>query len=99
MDPREPVARDREHPERIRVAEVVLARERKAAQVVERADVTGGDAGEPLPVERNVLLHAADERAQALELERPKLLARQALERGLEDHARSISPGCDSQSR
>ena len=90
MDPRELRAGDGEHPERIRVPQVVLAGEGKAAQVVERADVSRRDAAEPLPVDGNPLLHAADESAQPFELERPELLAGQALEPGLEDHVSSI---------
>ena len=84
MDADDLVARDREEPERVGVAQVVLARERQQAQVVERARLRCG--GETLAVERDAPAEQGDERPQPLELEPAELLAGHRLELGLEDH-------------
>ena len=91
MKPCDVGARHGEHPEWIRVAEVVFPREGKAAQVGERADVAALDAREALAVQGNPLLHVRDECPQALELECLEPLTGHRLELGLEDHDRSIS--------
>ena len=85
------LARDGKHPERVRVAEVVLAREREPREVVERAEVAGLDVGEALAVQRDTLLHPSHERSEPLELERRELLPRHGFEHRLEDHPRSIA--------
>lgn len=92
MDASELARRRREHSQRVRVAEVVLARDRKPPEIVERADILRLDVLEPLPVERNALLDVGHERPEALELQRAELLAGHGLELGLEDHRRSIPP-------
>jgi hypothetical protein len=80
------LARDGEEAERIGVAQVVLPREGQEAQVVQRAQLRC--IGETLAIERDALAERGDERSQALELERAKLLAGHRLELGLEDHRR-----------
>ena len=45
MDPHEILARHGEHPERIRLAKVVLHEERQPSEVVERRDIVGMHAG------------------------------------------------------
>jgi hypothetical protein len=85
------VARHREHPERVRVAEVVLAREREAAQVVDRRDVLRFRVREALAVERDVLLDVVDQRPKAVSLERPQPLARECLRFRLEHHRRILA--------
>lgn len=92
MDASELARRRREHSQRVRLAEVVLARDRKPPEIVERADILRLDVLEPLPVERNALLDVGHERPEALELQRAELLAGDGLELELEDHRRSIPP-------
>jgi hypothetical protein len=57
-------------PERVRVAEIVLARERESPEIVERGDVLRFGVGEALTVERDSLLDVVDERPEAVGLER-----------------------------
>ncbi len=65
------LARHREHPERIVLAQVVLRREREPAQVVEPTAVVGMHVGrvEGAPVEGDVLVRVADAPAKPFELE------------------------------
>ncbi len=95
VDARERFPRHCEHPQRIGVAKIVLTREGKAPQVLERAEVARLDAGEALAVERHALTDSRDQQSQPLELERGEPLARKGLEIGLEEHPASITQ-CDS---
>jgi hypothetical protein len=88
VEPTDLVARDGEHPEGVRVAEVVLARERECLQFVDRADVSRLGVGETLTVERDSLLGVLDERPQPGGLQRPQPLARKCLSFRLVDHGR-----------
>src|SRR5262249_51170416 len=90
VDPSELAALDREHPERVRVAEVVLARERELLQVVDRGDVLRLGADEALAVERDSRLHVRDERPEPVGLEGLQSFARECLGRGLEDHRATV---------
>ena len=77
------LAGNREQPERIALAQVVLDEERDLAQVLERGDVARlGDAGpgEALGAQRLSFQDAGDGGPQALELEAPELVARQGLD-------------------
>jgi hypothetical protein len=80
-----------DHPERIGVAEIVLAREREVAQLVEAPQILGLGVGEPVAIERYPLLDLLDEPAKAVELELGEPLARKRLELRLEDHPSSIT--------
>ena len=59
---RELLARDGEHPERVRVAQVVLAREGELLHVVDRNDVARLEIAQALLVERDPLLDVIDQR-------------------------------------
>ena len=88
LDAHDLLARNREQPERIVLAQVALVGERDVRQVVEGCDVVGtADAclREPLCPERLALSTRCDGRAQPLELERGELLARHRLRRGVPD--------------
>jgi hypothetical protein len=86
VDPGEVAPWDCEHPRRVGVAEIVLAREGQRAEVVEGADAPCVDVREALLVQRDTLLHSFDERPEPHELDLRALVARHRLERGLEDH-------------
>ncbi len=88
MDARNLLARYREQPEGIVVAEVVLPRERKPEEVVERANCVGSDARlvEALAVEPDPLVDVVHERAQALGLQLAKPPARHRLGGRIVDH-------------
>ena len=83
------LARDREHPERIVVAQVLLGRERKLREVRERLQVARMHAGgvELAPVVRHVVVRVRERPAQALELQRLELARRSRVSMG------SSSPG------
>ena len=86
MDADELLARHGEHPKRIGVPKIVLARERKAREVVDRGDIARLDVRQALAIERNSLSDVADEGAKPVRLQVAQLLARQRLQLGLEDH-------------
>ena len=65
------LARNGEHAERIGVAKVVLTCEREMSQIVQRRDVARLDVREPIPVERDSILDAADQRSEPFDLKRP----------------------------
>jgi hypothetical protein len=92
MDARQLVSRYRQHPERVRLAKILLASERQVSQIVEAREILGLRIREPPAVERNPLLDPFDEPTEAVELELSKPFARESLEVGLEDHSTSISP-------
>jgi hypothetical protein len=78
------LARNRQQIERIGVAQVVLGEERDRRQVVERREIVGcGDSRlvQALGAERLAGQDAGGRFAQAFELERVQLLARQRLRR------------------
>ena len=79
-----------EKPEGIGVAQVVLAGEGEAPQVVERCDVARLEASQALSVERNPLLDVRKQRAQTLGLESPEPVPWDRLQLGLEDHRRIL---------
>jgi hypothetical protein len=83
MDADDLLPRDGEHPERVRVAQVVLAREGKLRQI---GDVGNLDVAEALAVERDAFLDVGEQCAQPLGLEGAESLARERLDLGLEDH-------------
>ena len=93
MDPEDLLPRHREHPERIGVAQVVLAGEGEARQVVDGRDVARLDVRQALAVERDALLHVRHEPPKAVGLQRAELVARERLQLGLEDHVPSLSAG------
>jgi hypothetical protein len=88
VDTRELLSRNREQPERVVVAEIVVAREGKLPEIVQRRDLarlhTRG--GERVPVEENALAQIRDELAEPARLECSQIVAREGLELGLEDH-------------
>jgi hypothetical protein len=86
MDPDELLARDGEHPERVRVAEVFLAGEREVPQVVARLEVVRHGVCEAIPVEGNLLLDVLEDSPEPRGLERPQVLARESLSVRLVDH-------------
>ena len=81
-------SRYREEPERVVVAQVVLARERQPAQVVERPHRGRIDSElvEPPPVEGDPFVHVARELLQPSRLERPQLRPRHRLGCRIVDH-------------
>jgi len=90
MDAAQLSARNGEHAERIRVAKIILPRERQTLQVSDRGYVARIDVGQALPVERYALVDVGDQRTQPLQLQCAQLLARQRLQLRLEDHARIL---------
>jgi hypothetical protein len=56
---------------KIAVAKVVLACERELSQIVQRRDVARLDVREPIPVERDSILDAGDQRSEPFDLKRP----------------------------
>jgi hypothetical protein len=81
----EPLARHRQQPERVVLAQVLLAGEGQAGDVLERADHAGRlDAGgvQALAQRRGAGQHPLDRRAQAPELQCAQQLARPALDAG-----------------
>src|SRR5439155_23400115 len=83
MNASDAVTADGEHPEGIRAPEIVLRREREAAEIVEALAVVGVGAGlvEALAVERDLLIGVAARPAQPCELQPAKLVARGDLDR------------------
>jgi hypothetical protein len=81
--------RNGEELERVRLAEVLLAREGQAREIVERADAACGNASlvQPSPVERHPLVQVGDEPREPLPLKLAQPRARHRLELGLEDHS------------
>jgi hypothetical protein len=84
VDAHDLLARHREHPERVRVAQVLLARERELREVLEGAAVVRVDTVrvERLAVERDVVVRVPQRPPQPLQLQRGELVARRGLDRG-----------------
>jgi hypothetical protein len=76
VDPREPVLIDREQPERVVGAQVVLAGQRQLGEVGHLVEVIRPQAGrvQHVPVERHVGIDVPHRRAQSHDLPRPQFL-------------------------
>ena len=77
---------DGEHAERVRLAQVVLRRERQLDDVGDRAEAALDARGQRAAVERDALGAAGDDGAQALELESVELGAVSGFGGAIPDH-------------
>jgi hypothetical protein len=97
MHPHDLIARHGKHLERVILAQVVLGRERKLAQIVERFQIVGvGAVGiELLPVVLDVLIRVTQRPAQALELQGRNLVAAGGFDRFVGVIVGIDTAGCD----